>query len=91
LPRKWLLDEVVDPGTPLNLAGYENELVIGAKGEKLSLTEIGIARDLLGDDAFMQLVTISITNLKKYLTPEQVDMVTSKSYAIKRRMKVEAI
>ena len=85
------VDEVVDPGTPLDLQGYENELKIGPKGEKLTLTEIGIARDLLGDDAFMQLVTISITNLKKYLTPEQVDMVTSKSYAIKRRMKVEAI
>ncbi len=85
------VDEVVDPGTPLDLQGYENELKIGAQGEKITLDEVGIVRDLLGDDVFMNLVTISTANLKKYLTPEQLDLVTSKSYAIKRRMKVEAI
>lgn len=85
------VDEVVDPGTPLDLQGYENELKIGPKGEKTALTEVGMVRDMVGDDVFMKLVTISVTNLKKYLTPEQLDVVTSKSYAIKRRMKVEAI
>lgn len=85
------VDEVVDPGTPLDLQGYKNELKIGAKGEKTSLEDVEIARDILGDETFMKLVSISITDLKKYMTPEQVDQVTSKSYAIKRRMKVEPI
>lgn len=85
------VDEVVDPSTPLNLTGYENELVIGAKGEKTTLDEVGLVRDMVGDDVFMKLVTISVTNLKKYLTPEQLELVTSSKYAIKRRMKVEAI
>ena len=85
------VDEVVDPGTPLNLTGYENELVIGAKGEKIAITEIGFIVDMLGMDTFLKLATVSTTNLKKYLTPEQLEEVTKKSYAIKRRMKVEAI
>ena len=85
------VDEVVDPGTPLNLTGYENELVIGAKGEKVAITEIGFIVDMLGMDTFLKLATVSTTNLKKYLTPEQLEEVTKKSYAIKRRMKVEAI
>ena len=85
------VDEIVDPAVPLNLQGYENELKIGAKGEKVSLTDIEAVRDILGDETFMKLATITITNAKKYMTPEQLDAVSSKSYAIKRRMKVEAI
>lgn len=85
------VDEVVDPGTPLDLQGYENELKIGPKGERTSLNDVEAARDILGDEVFMKLVSISITNLKKYMTPEQVDQVSSTSYAIKRRMKVEPI
>lgn len=85
------VDEVVDPGTPLNLQGYENELKIGAKGEKVSLSDIEAVRDILGEETFMKLATITITNAKKYMTPEQLESVSSKSYAIKRRMKVEAI
>lgn len=85
------VDEVVDASVPLDLQGYENELKIGAKGEKTALTDIELARDILGEETFMKLVSISITDLKKYMTPEQVEQVSSKSYAIKRRMKVEPI
>jgi hypothetical protein len=85
------VDEVVDPSVPLDLQGYENELKIGAKGEKISLSDIEAVRDILGEETFMKLATITITNAKKYMTPEQLESVSSKSYAIKRRMKVEAI
>ena len=85
------VDEVVDPSVPLDLQGYENELKIGAKGEKVSLSDIEAVRDILGEETFMKLATITITNAKKYMTPEQLESVSSKSYAIKRRMKVEAI
>lgn len=85
------VDEVVDPGTPLDLQGYENELKVGAQGEKIALTEIGLLVDAIGMDTFLKIATVSTANLKKYLTPEQMELVTTKSYAIKRRMKVEAI
>ena len=85
------VDEVVDPSVPLDLQGYENELKLGAKGEKVSLSDIEAVRDILGEETFMKLATITITNAKKYMTPEQLESVSSKSYAIKRRMKVEAI
>jgi uncharacterized protein YkvS len=85
------VDEVVDPSVALDLQGYENELKIGAQGEKIAITEIGFIVDMLGMETFLKLATISTANLKKYLTPEQMDQVTKKTYAIKRRMKVEAI
>ena len=85
------VDEVVDPGTPLELQGFENELKIGAQGQKVALTDIEACKDILGEETFMALATISVANLKKYLTPEQLEAVTESSYAIKRRLKVEAI
>jgi hypothetical protein len=85
------VDEVVDPGTPLNLTGYENELVIGPKGQKVAISDIEGILDIMGMETFLKLCTVSTANLKKYLTPEQVEAVTKTSYAIKRRMKVEAI
>jgi len=85
------VDEVVDPGTPLDLQGYENELKIGPKGERTSISDIEGILDIMGMETFLKLCTVSTTNLKKYLTPEQVEAVTKTSYAIKRRMKVEAI
>ena len=85
------VDDAVDASISFDLQGYENELKIGAKGEKTALTDIELARDILGEETFMKLVSISITDLKKYMTPDQVESVSSKSYAIKRRIKVEAI
>ena len=85
------VDEMVDPGTSLELQGFENELKIGAQGTRVSLTDIETCRDHLGEEVFLKLATISVANLKKYLTPEQLDEVTESSYSIKRRMKVEAL
>ncbi len=85
------VDEVVDPSVPVDLQGYENELKIGAQGEKVAITEIELIVEMLGMGTFLKLATVSTTNLKKYLTPEQLEQVTKKSYAIKRRMKVEAL
>ena len=85
------VDEVVDPSVSLDLQGYENELKIGPKGERTSISDIEGILDIMGMETFLKLCTVSTTNLKKYLTPEQVEAVTKTSYAIKRRMKVEAI
>lgn len=83
------VDEVIDEATDIVLNGEEYDLVIGPKGQRTALVDTLKAAEMLGEDLFLKLATVSITNLKKYLTPEQVAAVTETSYATKRRVKVE--
>ena len=83
------VDEVFDEATDVTLFGEEFDLVIGPKGQRTTLVDTLKAAEMLGEDLFLKLATISITNLKKYLTPEQVEAVTETKYATKRRVKVE--
>lgn len=83
------VDEVFDEGTPVTLNGEEYDLVIGPKGQRTEIVDTLAAAQMLGEELFLKLATVSITNLKKYLTPEQVAAVTETKYATKRRVKVE--
>lgn len=82
------VDEVIDPGTKFNLTGNDFELQLGAQGQRAEITNMELAVDLLGEDLFLKLAKISITDLKAYLTPDQLAQVTKSNYKIKRRIKV---
>lgn len=83
------VDEVIDESVDITLLGEDYDLVIGPKGQRTEVTNTLRAAELLGEDLFLKLATVSITNLKKYLTPEQVAEVTKTEYKTKRRVKVE--
>ena len=85
------VDEVVAANVPFTCVGYDNEVKLGPKGKREELADPEQAFDMLGEELFFQLVKISIKDLKAYLTPEQVAEITKSSYAIKRRVKVEAL
>ena len=85
------VDEVIDAGTPVTLPGVMFELKLGAQGKRTELVDAEGVYDLLGAEAFFKLAKISVTDLKAYLTPDEVSKVTQSRYAISRRVKVELL
>ena len=85
------VDEIVDPSVGIDLKGYENELKLGPQGQRVVLTDVEAVLDMLGPEVFFQLATIKVADLKAYLTPDQLGKVTTSEFAIKRRMKIEAL
>lgn len=83
------VDEVLHESVDVTLLGEDYDLVIGPKGQRTSITDPLAAAKMLGEDLFLKLAKVSITDLKKYLTPEQVAQVTETKYSTKRRVKVE--
>lgn len=66
----------------------------GKRKETLKLTDLPQAAKMLGQATFMQLAKINVGDLKKYLTPPQVEKVTEKEegnrqVSIKPRADVE--
>ena len=85
------VDEVIDPSVGIDLVGNDNELKLGPKGSRISLSDAEGLLDMIGQELFLKLASVKVTDLKAYLTPDQLAKVTKSEYAIKRRMKVEAL
>ena len=85
------VDDVIDPGTPMVLNGTYYRITLGAQGVKSISKDSEAVIDELGMELFLKLAKVSATDLKAYCTPEQLDRITTKTFAIKRRIKVEAI
>ena len=85
------VDEVIDPSTPMVLDGDEYQIKLGAQGVKLISEDSEAVIDELGMELFLKLAKVSMTDLKAYCTPDQLERITTKTFAIKRRIKVEAI
>lgn len=85
------VDEVIHPSNPIDLSGIESELKIGKQGLRTELSDAEAVFDILGAEVFFKLAKISTTDLKAYLTPDQLKEVTISKYAIKRRIKIEDI
>lgn len=85
------VDEIIDPSVPMVLDGNDYRLNLGAKGVKLMSADSEAVIYELGTELFMKLAKVSITDLKAYCTPEQLEKITTSTFSIKRRMKVELI
>lgn len=60
--------------------------------ESRKLEDLSTFKKIVGDDVFMKLAKINVTDVDKYLTPEQVSNVLSEpAYTTKRRLSVKAI
>lgn len=82
-------DELLDAGETFTLLGKEFDIELGAKGSKTVITDKEKVLELLGEKVFFELAQISITDLKKYLTEDQIEEVTETTRPNKRRAKVE--
>lgn len=85
------VDEVIDAGVKYTLVGNEYELQLGAQGVRAAVTSNEEVIDEIGIELFQKIAKVSMTDLKAYCTPEQLEKITKKSFAIKRRVKVEKI
>ena len=82
-------DEVLDPSVKVTIPGEAFELELGAKGQKTILTDVDKVFEILGFETFMKVAKVSVSDLKSYLNPDQLEEVTEiKAGAIKRRVKI---
>lgn len=89
------LDEHVDlittPEGETTVEGFDHGLEFSPKGKATDVTDMkGAAKMLEGvkKGLVMDLVKLGIGDLRKYLTPEQVEEVTKEEYRNARRIKV---
>lgn len=85
------VDEVIAAGIGFTLTGNQYEVQLGAQGEKTAVTNNEDVIDEIGQELFNKLAKVSITDLKAYCTPDQLEKITKKAFAIKRRVKVEKL
>lgn len=83
------VDDVVDPATGLTLYGNKHDVVLGPKGNQTDVVNTAKAAEFLGFELFVELAKLSVTDLKKYLTPDQFEKVTKVNPKRKRRVKIE--
>ena len=61
-------------------------LSFAAKGKSTSITDKKKIIEILGLDTYLELSEISITDMKKYLTPAQVALVSKEEHKTKRKV-----
>jgi hypothetical protein len=64
-----------DADTPLEFDGKAFELLAGEQAKSRSIKDLHQVRQILGDATFMQLASVKMGDLDKYLTPPQLDAV----------------
>jgi hypothetical protein len=63
---------------------------IGPRGQSRKIKDLAKAKEMLGDELFMQLATVTLKNLDDYLTPPQREEVIEITRS-KRSMKIEKV
>ena len=59
------------------LQGDSWSIVAGARSRRVSEVDAAKVRDILGDDVFMGMAQVRVTDLRKYLTGSEVSAVSS--------------
>jgi len=72
----------------LNLFGTNIELQFGQKANSTEITDLALAKKLLGNETFLKIASIGIGDLKAYLTPEELAQCTKTERTGNRSMKV---
>jgi len=70
------------------LSGEEHSLKIGAKTKVRKVSDIYKIKAMLGEQAFMSLVSLKLGDLDDYLTPEQRAEVLTESFSGARKITV---
>jgi hypothetical protein len=73
------MDGLGDDDDKLEELGVEFKVEAGAKGSSRKVTDMKRIHEILGDDLFYDLATITLTNLDKYLIEPQREEVTETS------------
>jgi len=87
------VDDHTPPTQGSVLLGAQYQAEFSANGAKTQITDTHIAFNMLDqvqDGLPWELISFSITALRKYLTPAQLEEITSVDHVIKRRCKLSA-
>ncbi len=79
-------NETLDNEATLEVRTPDGPVKIGARGTAREITDMDKAIDMLGLETAMKLLKVSLGDLDKYLTPEQVLEVTKKVLTDNRRI-----
>lgn len=83
------VDEVCDAEAKVVLNGTGKQMLeISARSESTSITDMGMVRKFLGQTNFMELVKVTITDARAYLTKPQLDQCTKTERTGARRSKI---
>jgi len=85
------IDELpLDDEANESIVGERFRAVIGPRGQSRSISDMGLVREMLGDELFMQLATVRLGDVDNYLTLPQREKVIETTRT-KRSVKVEKI
>ncbi len=84
-----MVSDVLSTDEKVEFAGERFTMTIGAKGKKRDITNIRKVHELLGDDVFYELCTVSLSAIDDYLTPKQREQVLKVEYTGTRNISVK--
>jgi hypothetical protein len=84
-------DEAVAPSQAVTLVGSSFTTDISARRRDVVDTNKQLLKDLLDDDVFLAIAKFNVTDLRRYLTGEQVDDVLTYDYVGKRRVRIAPV
>lgn len=81
----------VGPDDTITENGHNYYVEAGKQGTSREITDMKKVRELLGDELFMQLATVTLKNIDDYMTPPQKAQVinekrTSRTIKVKKRV-----
>jgi len=82
-----LVDEIVPPTEDCVVHGSEHILEFSAKAVQNDI-DTAAARKLRGDKVFFLIAKLSVTDLRKYLSPDELEQVLIPNPSKKRRIKI---
>jgi hypothetical protein len=78
----------VTPDLPLAIHGHEHSIEVGAAPKAVTDVNLDKVIEILGVEAFLKIAKVGITDLRKYLTPEQFEEACTEELSGTRRIKV---
>ena len=82
-------DMIVTEDEKVTFDASTSTIEVSAKSKKTEIISMETVKELLGVETFMQIATVTLTNLKQYLSGKQYESVTKTSFEGSRRIKKE--
>jgi hypothetical protein len=81
------IDAHLDPAVTAALAGLQYEGEVGAKGRKTVVVDRDKLIEALGLDLFLKIAEVSVTDMRRYLTDDQLATIIEQPHVNKRSIK----
>lgn len=83
------LEDELEPQDGATLTGHHFRLEVGSAAKAAAkITDMHLTHQYLGDDLFFKVAKVTLSDLKKYLTPDQLAQVLDQDTGYTKRRKV---